>query len=82
MLVRPFLIFLALYYFALDIIAQKPTKTVFASISVDTLRSDSLKVLEDAPLDIAQNRGLFYRHSRQKDAVKNTRIDTISCCIR
>ena len=38
---------------------QQGPKTVSATMPVDTIRSDALKVVEDAPLDIAQNRGLF-----------------------
>ena len=34
-------------------------KTIMGSNAIDTLRTDSAKVVEDAPLDIAQNRGLF-----------------------
>ena len=35
------------------------TKIVVSTHLTDTLQSDSSKVIEDAPLDIAQNRGLF-----------------------
>jgi hypothetical protein len=59
MKVRSFLIFLVLVLFALDLIAQTSFETVSTNSPADTLNTDSLKVVEDAPLDIGQNRGLF-----------------------
>jgi hypothetical protein len=38
---------------------SKTKKSTINTASVDTIRSDSSKVIEDAPLDIAQNRGIF-----------------------
>ncbi len=38
---------------------QDSVKVVIATVSADSLASDSTKVIEDAALDIAQNRGIF-----------------------
>ena len=40
-------------------IGEEGVKTIVTSLASDTLQSDTLKIIEDAPLDIAQNRGLF-----------------------
>ena len=44
---------------------QRPI-TVSATMPMDTIKSDALKVVEDAPLDIGQNRGLFMVTPDQK----------------
>ncbi len=38
---------------------EDSVKVVVSTIAADSLRSDSTKVIEDAALDIAQNRGIF-----------------------
>ena len=40
-------------------IGEEGVKTMVTSHAGDTIQSDTLKIIEDAPLDIAQNRGLF-----------------------
>jgi len=54
-----FIVFLVVQLFALDLLAQTSLETVSTNSPTDTLNTDSMKVVEDAPLDIAQNRGLF-----------------------
>jgi hypothetical protein len=45
---------------------QDQPKTIMGTNVTDTLRSDTTKIVEDAPLDIAQNRGLFIVTPDQK----------------
>lgn len=45
---------------------QDSVKVIMASVVTDTLQSDSTKIIEDAALDIAQNRGLFIVTPDQK----------------
>ena len=59
MKVRWFIVFLVVQLFALDVNAQRSLETVSTTSPADTLMNDSMKVVEDAPLDIGQNRGLF-----------------------
>ena len=59
MKVRWFIVFLVVQLFALDVNAQRSLETVSTTSPADTLKNDSMKVVEDAPLDIGQNRGLF-----------------------
>lgn len=59
MKIRLLVIFLVFQLFTLELIAQESLETVSINSPADTLRTDSLKVVEDAPLDIGQNRGLF-----------------------
>jgi len=55
----PFVLLLMFLLPFAAIAQRKPKKSAINTTSVDTLRSDSSKVIEDAPLDIAQNRGIF-----------------------
>ncbi len=57
--VRWLIVLLIVQLFALDLIAQTSVQSVSTNSPADTLNNDSLKVVEDAPLDIGQNRGLF-----------------------
>lgn len=51
--------FTFLHLLSAQVHKEKEPKTIVGTYVSDTLRSDSSKVVEDAPLDIAQNRGLF-----------------------
>ena len=64
-----FLIIYCLLFIGNAIAQDNPTddtKTILSLNSADTLHSDSTKIVEDAPLDIAQDRGLFIIAPDQK----------------
>ena len=52
-----FLMFLTIIH--VTIAQQDSVQVIVSSFPADTLRSDTTKIIEDAALDIAQNRGLF-----------------------
>ncbi len=63
------LIFLSLLFVETTIAQDNSindTKTILTLNSIDSLHSDSTKIVEDAPLDIAQDRGLFIIAPDQK----------------